>query len=378
MEHLTKQLGQRIRRRRKALGLKQKELASRAGFPAHQIISQIEKGRREVKAWELAILAQLLHVSIPEILTEGQAETTPAVLWRNQPVEGRELREAEFLANCRKYYQLETLVGAETRRVLPSFSVDPEALDWNDVSGMAQDVSRELSLGVRPAASLARALEESYAAKIWYCDLGKEGSAACVVGDFGPAILMNRIEAPWRRNFNFGHELFHIVTWKSAPPEVLQRKPELWKRFEQLANKFASNLLLPTDAIIHELDRRIQDGKISYTDLIELAREFDVSTDALVWRLVTLKRLSRDTAEALLNDESFRAVDRASMGGQWWNPPPLPERFVRMAFIAHQKAKISRTRLAQYLETSLIDLHNTLLSYGLDESANYDTAVSTA
>lgn len=377
MRSLTKQLGERIKLRRKTLGLTQEELAERAGFSAHQTISQIEKGDREVKAWELSKLAQVLYVSIPELLAKERSDVTPAVLWRNQPAENAALREAEFLAYCQTYHQLEKLVGAETRRGLASFSGNPETLDWNDVSGMAEDLSRELSLGARPAASLVRALEERYAVKIWHLDLGKEGSAACVVGDFGPAILMNQVEAPWRRNFNFGHELFHIVTWKSAPPEVLQAKPELWRLFEQFANKFASNLLLPADAIIHEFDRRIQDGKIQYTDLIELAREFDVSTEALVWRLVTLKRIARDTAEAVLVDESFRTLDRASMSGRWWAPPPLPERFVRLAFVAFQKAKISRSRLAQYLGTSLVDLHNTLLEYGLDESANYDAAVTT-
>ncbi len=378
MGDLARRLGQRIRVRREALGLNQKDLAERAGFSAHQIVSQIEKGEREVKAWELAKLSQVLHMSMLEMLGEQESEPAAAVLWRKQPEENRALREAEFLAFCRRYHQLETLVGAETRRTLPFFSGKAETLDWNDVSSMAEDVSRELSLGVRPAASLVGALEERYGVKICYLDLGKEGSAACAVGDFGQAILMNRSEAPWRRNFNFGHELFHIVTWRIAPPEVLQSEPDLWSRFEQYANKFASNLLLPADAIISEFDRRIQDGKVAYTDLIELARELDVSTEALVWRLFTLNRINRDTAENLLKDESFRALDRTSMHGCWWDPPPLPERFVRLAFVAYQKAKISRSRLAEYIGTSLSELHKTLLEYGLDESADYTAAVTAA
>lgn len=378
MGDLARRLGDRIRARREALGLSQKDLAERAGFSAHQIVSQIEKGQREVKAWELAKLSQLLHVSMLQMLGEQEIEPTAAVLWRKQPEENQALREAEFLASCRRYHQLETLVGAETRHALPSFSGKPEILDWRDVSTLAEHMSRELSLGVRPAASIVRALEERYGVKIWYLDLGKECSAACAVGDFGSAILMNRSEAPWRRNFNFAHELFHIITWNVAPPAVLQSRPDLCSTFEQFANKFASNLLLPADTINAEFDRRIQDGKIAYTDLIELVREFDVSTEALVWRLVTLNRLAREAAEVLLKDENFRALDRSSMHGRWWDPPPIPERFVRLAFIAYQKAKISRSRLAEYLETNLLDLNKTLLDYGLDESADYDAAVATA
>lgn len=371
-------LGEKIRRRRKTLDISQEMLARLAGFPAHQTISQIEKGEREVKAWELVKLARALRVSVQEILAEGEPGPAAAVLWRKQPEEGRTLREAEFLGYCRSYHRLEILAEAQPHRTLPSISVDPERLDWNDITRLAEDVSRELGLGVRPAASLVGVLEERYGVKIWYLDLGQEGSAACVEGDFGPAILMNRIEAPWRRNFNFAHELFHIITWKSAPPTLLQSKPDLSGRFEQFANHFASNLLLPADSIVHEVNRRIGERGITCADLIGIAREFDVSTEALIWRLVAVGGVARPAAEKLLRDENFRALDRSTMFGRWWKPPPLPERFVRLAFIAYQKEKISRARLAQYLETSLLDLRNTLLDYGLDESADYDTAISAA
>lgn len=378
MRALAKRLGDRIRVRREELGLSQKDLAARAGFPAHQMVSQIEKGQREVKAWELSELARALSSSVHELLLEERPGPAPHVLWRKAPTEGRHVREAEFLSLCRQYRQLEILAEAETQRTLPTFRVDPEKLQWSNVSRIAQDVSRELSLGVRPAASLVRVLEENYGVKVCYVDLGKEGSAACVVGDFGPAVMMNGVEPPWRRNFNFGHELFHLMTWDSVPPAALQDNRPLSARFEQFANYFASNLLLPGDPTAHEFERRVKGGKISYMDLIEIAREFDVSTEALLWRLVSLRRMERSAAGDLLKDESFRRLDRSSMRGRWWEPPPLPERFVRLAFVAYKKARISRSRLAQYLKASLLDLQSTLLMYGLDESADYRTAVATA
>jgi len=49
----------------------------------------------------------------------------------------------------------------------------------------------------------------------------EEGSAASAIGPFGPAILMNSKEAPWRRNYNFAHELFHLITWESLKPALL-------------------------------------------------------------------------------------------------------------------------------------------------------------
>src|SRR5256884_9797176 len=107
------------------------------------------------------------------------------------------------------------------------------------------------------------------------------GSAASAVGDFGQAILMNSSESPWRRNYNFAHELFHLLTWNVMPPERLRREKELKDRFEKLANSFASCLLLPAECVLSAFAERLNERKISYADLVEIAREFDVSTEEI-------------------------------------------------------------------------------------------------
>ena len=42
--------------------------------------------------------------------------------------------------------------------------------------------------------------------------------AACHLSD-GDLIMVNRNEVSFRRNFDLGHELFHIMTWEEMPPE---------------------------------------------------------------------------------------------------------------------------------------------------------------
>jgi hypothetical protein len=54
------------------------------------------------------------------------------------------------------------------------------------------------------------------------------------------------------------------------------------------------------------------------------------------------------------------------MLANWRQPAPLPERYVRLAFLAYQREKLSRARLAQLLGTSLIDLSATLREYGFE------------
>ena len=375
MKNLRETLAQRIQKARERLGLTQQELAEQAGFSVHQIISQIERGERDIKAWELANLAKALRIEVADLLRATvEPKALPTVLWREFPKEAQ-IKEADFLKRCQQYHEVEKLCGIEGEYDFPQKQVDLEKMTFEGAVKLALHVSRDFNLGSRPALALENTLQDRFRVKVWYKDLGEDGSAASTYGDFGPAVLMNSKEAPWRRNYNFAHEVFHLITWKSIPAERLRQDQRLWEYTEKLANVFASNLLLPGEEILLAFNERIKDGKISYLDLVGLAREFDVSTDALLYRLLNLNRLNQKTVDLLRNDDTFKALDRGTMVGKWRTPPPIPERFVRLAFMAYRKGRLSRMKLAEYLDTSLIDLTEKLLEYGLDDRADYETEI---
>lgn len=73
------QLGNRIQERRKFLCLSQKELAEGCGLKI-QDIKQIEKGEREVKAWELKRIADFLKIEVNDFFKPAK-KTTPIVFW---------------------------------------------------------------------------------------------------------------------------------------------------------------------------------------------------------------------------------------------------------------------------------------------------------
>lgn len=378
MDDFQRILGDRIRAARVRLSLRQEDLAKEAHFTAPQIISQIEKGEREVKAWELVKLAQVLQVEVSEFLATEEPKAHPQILWRAPPKGQKELIEAEFIRRCQQYALLEDLCEINVEQDLPRRDINLASMSFWDAEHFGDEIRAQFKLGARPAASLLSTLEGTYGVKIWHRNLGEEGSAASVVAAFGGAILMNSSEAPWRRNFSFGHEVFHLLTWQSIPMQLLKKDVALKDKIEKLANAFASNLLLPAEDIKPAFERRVKEGKIGYTDIISIAREFDVSTAALLYRLRGLGLLAEESVESLLGDPAFRALDRATMRHLWWTPPEIPERFVRLAFIAYQKGKLSRARLAQFLNTSLIDLTDTLLEYGLDDREDYKTDIYTA
>ena len=370
----NKNIGEKIRQLRNRLNLSQQDFAEQVGISSFQTISDIEKGERELKAYELATFARVLRVNTNELLTQEKIIEKAYVLWRDEPTDFH-LKEANFIKHCENYFKLEQFCNCVIHIELPQKKVDFETIDYDEAELLADEILNKLNLGSSPAENLENVLERNYNVKIFYDDLGIEGSAASTKNKFGSAILMNKNEAPWRRNFSFGHELFHLITWESIPAIYKIERPERWKKIEKIANVFASNLLLPEMQVNYAFKKCIHADKIKYIDLIQIAREFGVSSEALIYRLCNLGRITKVHVKEVLNDEKFRELDRNSMRGQWWTRPELPERFVRLAFKAYQEAKISRTFMAEYLNQSLLNLKNFLEGYSLYEGDNksYET-----
>ena len=266
---------------------------------------------------------------------------------------------------------MEDLNGIERQYPFPLERVDFQEIDFRYAMKVADEIRQRFNLGDRPAVVLEKTLEDRFGVKVWYEEL-EEGSAAATVGSFGPAILMNSKQSPWRRNYNFAHEVFHLITWNSVPAETIRKDNVGWERIEKVANVFASCLLLPGDRVTVEFENRVSDGKITFSDLIEVARTFDVSTEALLYRLLNLKLLADETVQTLLADDDFRALDRSTMATRWWTPPKFPERFVILAFRAYQKGRLSKAKFAALLDTSLFDLSDLLQEYGLDDRGSYN------
>jgi Zn-dependent peptidase ImmA (M78 family)/DNA-binding XRE family transcriptional regulator len=352
-----------VRTRREALGLSQQDLAEAVGFGSHQIVSDLERGRRDVKAWELARIAEVLHARLPELMgldAGGQARTP--VFWRmGTPTVGRPRHEARLLERLDRYRRVEELLGvAGQADVLPEYPIDFGTVSFSQVQRIASQTRRIMDLGGRPAVALLGTLEERFGVKVFFDDLGDGESAACVREPAGSAILMNRSEAPWRQRFSFAHELFHLVTWSSAMASwpAQDAEPAWSDRVEKLANAFAAALLLPGDDIREEYQGRFGGRAPSDADFVDMARRYGVSTEALLWRLKSLGLLTEEFVRAKLESAEFRRIDRSSMVGHWQEaPPPLPDRFVRLVALAYQAGDLSRSAAAKYLEKNPAELY---------------------
>jgi Zn-dependent peptidase ImmA (M78 family)/transcriptional regulator with XRE-family HTH domain len=354
---VQQRLAENIRGRREQLGLTQAQLAERVGFSAPQIVSSIERGEREVKAIELASIAKALRCNLMDLFTED-LEAAPVVAWRERPDAGAEDQAARFIQLCEWYALAEKWADEERECLLPDVRMPRGAPTLSWARATAEEVRADLGLGSLPAASLHQTLEERCSVKIFYFrDL--RGSAACARGNFGAGVALNATEVPWRRNFSLAHELFHLVTWEYLGPVESGTEGAWSANVETLANTFASSLLLPESALLESLDQHREERGISWRSLVEVAREFDVSTEALLWRLVSLNMLTDRQARQLLADPVFRDIDRMTFA-PIREPDLLPERYLRLLETSYLQGEVSAGRVAEMTGQSLADVHHKL------------------
>ncbi len=278
------------------------------------------------------------------------------VLWREKPSEGAEKIEVEFLRLCEQYHNLEVWTKEKVSARLPSVDTEKSRFGYSQAEELAKLFRREFPLGDYPAHALLNVLEEICGLKIFHLNFEPSGTAASTFSDtFGPAILLNAQNCRWRRNHDLAHELFHLLTWRlfreNLEPGTEGFSPT--NREENLATCFARHLLMPADPLRTAVNNRMKDGKVKFEDLFDVAREFDVSIESLLWHMHFLYGRSPVDAEKTRENISRAKIlsplfeDRSQIPA-----PSRPARFHALAVKALRRGEISVGRCAEYLGIS--------------------------
>jgi len=380
LDKFQKELAQKLQSARQSLNFTIQDVSSRVGFDSYQILSKIEKGERPVRAHELAKFAKIYCKDLNYFLVEEEDFVEPVVIWRDKTdsLQVKEL-ESKFIQYCTNYYNLEQKTSSTISNFFDEPTIDASNFSFPQAEDLAFEYWKNHQLGSRPAFILRKILEEKLSIKILYLDLNKCGSGASAKGKFGSAVLLNTCNAPWRRNYDLAHEFFHLVTWEKLSVEKAHAQDGSKNKTEKLADCFASSLLLPEEIVKSEFDRRLKNNAIAFLDIIDMAREFGVSTIALIYRLVNLLCIDRKEAKKILSEGIIERLDKKKRINDWENEPPyLSDKYIYLAFKCYQKSLISKAKLAEYLGVDLGDVSRFLARYGYSAEEDFDLALSTS
>jgi Zn-dependent peptidase ImmA (M78 family) len=248
----------------------------------------------------------------------------------------------------------------------------------NQIDGLASKIGNMLNLGSRPALSLQKVMEQILQIKILFIELSDFGSAAATVHpELGAAIVVNNEEAPWRINFTLAHELFHVITWDTFSPAEMEADEQLFTDIEKKADRFASALLLPEAEVRQELTKKIMEQKLPLSDIVDVAREFGVSTSAILYRMANLRLIPWDKANELSKNDELTMIDRRIRKDSAIDVP-VSERFISLSAKCLRKGLISRGKFAEILSIDRADIDEFLEYRGLAEKEDVSVEIVAA
>ena len=341
-------IGARLKIARDAIGYTLEKASQESGV-GQSSISEFENSRREPRFSQLSNLAKVYRKAVDFFLTD-EPIAKDVMLWRGKPGASEDSKiEAEFKQLCEQFHRLELLCDEVRETKLPQLTSSREEFDYRQAARLAEWFEREFLLGDIPSASLKQILEEKFYVKIFH--LTFSGSAISTFSEnFGAAILLNKDSRLWRRNFDLAHELFHLLTWRIFRIDQLGHgEPSEYE--EKLASAFASRLLLPTNTVKDRIESVMSDEhQVSFYALDEIAREFGVSLDALLWRMLYLYNKPVEEIEEYIGQ--IKKVKTRRPSRQSDKPDELPERYCSLAIRALREGRLSLMQFAEYMRIS--------------------------
>ena len=362
------ELPERLKIAREASGFTLAEASRKLNFKHYQILSSIEKATRNVSASELIAMASLYGRPL-DYFFDTDIPNDPIPLWRRMDNSDIKKEQRQFLGFLENYTNLENLLSLKRpwKEIITNLDRDDfSESGFAAAEKLASDIHRRLDLGSRPSCNLLNILENNLRFKIIHLSLRDGVSGASIMNDIlGVGILVNSNDAPWRRNFDLAHELFHIITWKIFSSAEIGDGSHKTKP-EQYADSFAASLLLPKEHFLEALKEIVVTQELKLVDIIELAKEFGVSSDAILWRLVNLGKLKKTQVENIRVDTEFQKLNhdlRKSLHGE--HPPnKFPQRYISLACRCLMDGKISRGLFAEYMEIDRSDIDDYLSAAG--------------
>lgn len=358
-------ISKRLKIARERACMTQAELAKLMGFNDRQTLTAIETEQRNMSADELLRAMQILNVDLDYFTDSYRLEGEGQFSWRTtENTEQSTVTQFEELAGrwISTYRRLGEKLNITTSPLETRLNIDVRC-KFEEVRSIAESLSKEWELGDVPAQNLAAAMRENLNVLILNVDTPKEISgAACQIPGMN-TILVNRNELEGRRHYTLAHECFHLLTWEQMPPEYTDTnsgKSGKAKRIEQLANNFASALLMPEPSLTTHWENR---GEKDVHDwLNDAANVLMVTAQAVKWRVVhlgwfTFKDLSG------INDDMLIANGRPE--NKQSKPQLFCSEFVSRLHAALTEGYLSVRRLAELLGLLIDDILALFVDYEL-------------
>ncbi len=376
-------IGRQIRRLREAAGLKAADLADALGVDA-SAVSNLEHGRRNVKASELAAIANFLGVSQLAILEPHSLLGRLPVAHRTNGDDGGSRSTRMRITALAELHQVLSDGGHPAAAQIGGLpSRDPRWLEHaNALADWALHRLDPATEGEDRLTELASAIEDSLGVDVMVERLGKDSPLGLSITDVEFSfILVNADQLRSRALFTLAHELGHVLSGDGAMINI-DRDLRARSNEERLANAFAAALLMPESKVLGIIKEHGRGAE----SLARMLIRFEVSYETLVYRLHNLQIINahgRDRLRSIgwtglvehLEDDGMARSLLAARGARPERRPPalLAARCLRGAL----DGTVGAGPLAQLLDVDVDNMIEALNSIGPEAASAIDSDYST-
>ena len=379
------ELGERVADARRRKGLTQGELAARVGL-TQTSVSRIETGGRAVSSLELAELAEVLGVSVLDLLRAGQRPMLAIAArlghFRDPGAVDRALRRAEALIRLDEL--LDSVLGpsppegaAQLRGAVPprgavplggvvppepeAVPPEPGAVRRSEVGRgpavdqgrrLAGEVRQALRLGDGPLGPLPEVLEERLRLDVDFSPLPEAVDGLCVSVGERALVLVGSSKPSSRQRFTLAHELAHYLVDDLDPLYVDERGVRARSVAEMRANAFAAHLLMPEPGVRAAIEGFTDDAERA----VRVALTFGTSVSAAAYQLGNLGLLPETVRDRLTQAGSRPLLMRYALPSDWQQDESgrgrlrPPSRLYRRATLAFRRGLIGLEPVAELLQ----------------------------
>lgn len=371
-QHDASLLGLRLRAARAARGLTQQQAATELGISRPLLIA-MEKGSRDVRPEELVRLARLYERPVHELLRQSEPPTAVGARFRaafgTKPPPGDVdalITELERLSD--DYLSLARQADATLPRRYPASRASD--LTPDEAEDLATDERNRLGLGDGPLERLREVLENDVGIRLFILPLPSRVAGLFIYAEpLGGCVAVNVKHPPERRRFTMAHEYAHFLVSRDRPEVTILGQSPRTSESERFADAFAAAFLMPRSGLarrFHAL-KRSQGGKATPTTLLQLARTYWVSVQAMTHRLEDLRLVPNGTWDKLV-DNRFKpraAEQLLGLGQLLGEGGSLPQHYLTLAVQLYTEGKITEGQLARFLHTDRVgarDIYRSLIA----------------